>query len=77
MVETTSFIKSEVWLTISKYLNTRKGYEYLGYDLITGRILKELPELGRNYSIIKCHTKNKLLPTAIEDSSYYYDSKIK
>jgi len=48
MAETTNFIKSELRVIISKYLNAKRAGP--GYDLIiTDRILKELPELNINY----------------------------
>jgi len=54
--------KNEIRVTISKYLNRKKTSEYY---LITGRILKELPELGINYLIRlfdDAHIESKLLP---------------
>jgi len=47
MAEITNFIKSELRVIISKHLNAKRAGP--GYDLITDRILKELPELNINY----------------------------
>jgi len=47
--EATRFTKGEITAAISKHLNAKKTS---GYDLITGRILKELPELGLNVTYL-------------------------
>lgn len=44
IITTESFTKNKVSSTISKHLNEKKGY-----DLITGRVLKELPTSGILY----------------------------
>lgn len=46
IITTESFTKKEISSAITKYLNAKKAP---GYDLITGRILKELPASGLLY----------------------------